>query len=107
MKVKKHIKNTIGSDLFSMQVQEISLSFKDFNYNAKIIKWSAIEVLNLNEVPKDYKTYILKCGLYTVFIHKGQAGGFSKTFEFIFRDWIPNSNFELDNREHFDLIGIK
>ncbi|WP_104809643.1 GyrI-like domain-containing protein [Polaribacter filamentus] len=86
---------------------ETSLNFKDFNYDIKFIKWSSIEFLNSNEVPKDYKTYILKGGLYTVFIHKGQAGGFSKTFEFIFSDWIPNSNYERDNREHFDLIGIK
>ncbi|MFT7442735.1 MAG: AraC family transcriptional regulator [Maribacter sp.] len=99
------LKNSTGSGL--IQVYETSLNFKDFNYDIRFIKWAVIEVSNLNEVPKDYKTYILKCGLYTVFIHKGQAGGFLKTFEFIFRDWIHNSNYELDNRDHFDLLVVK
>ena len=50
---------------------EISLNFKDFNYDIKFIKWAAIEVSNFYEVPEDYEVYILKDGLYALFIHKG------------------------------------
>jgi hypothetical protein len=48
-------------------VYETSLNFKDFNYDIKFIKWSSIEFLNSNEVPKDYKTYILKA-VYMLFL---------------------------------------
>jgi AraC family transcriptional regulator len=31
----------------------------------------------------------------------------SKTFEYIFETWLPNSDYLVDNRLHFELLGEK
>ncbi len=107
MQHKKNIKNTIGMDLYSIQVYDKSLNFKDFNPTTEFTKWAAIEVLNFNEIPDTMETFKLKGGLYAVFTHKGAASTFQRTFQYIFGEWLPKSQYQLDNRAHFELLGEK
>jgi len=51
--------------------------------------------------------YIVPSGLYAVFIHTGAASTAPKTFEYIFETWLPNSEYLLDNRPHFEILGGK
>jgi len=104
---KNQINSTFGSALYSMQVYDKSLDFRDFNQNVEFEKWAAIEVADFNSVPDEMDSYILKGGLYAVFIHKGSANEFQKTFQFIFGNWLPSSEYNLDNRPHFELLGEK
>ncbi len=104
---RKEIKNSISSDLFCLQLYDKNLDFKDFNPQTELEKWAAIEVANFSNIPDKMETYTLKGGLYAVFIHKGVPSSFPKTFQFIFNEWLPKSEYELDNREHFDLMGEK
>jgi AraC family transcriptional regulator len=107
MPAKREIKNAISTDLFSLQIYLNSYSFKQFNYDAEFEKWAAVEVSNFSEIPEGMKTLDLKGGLYAVFIHKGPATEGEKTFKYIFTSWIPNSEYELDNRPHFEILGDK
>ena len=107
MQNKKSIKNTKGTDLYSIQIYDESLDFKDFNPTTEFTKRAAIEVLNFDKIPENMETYTLKGGLYAVFIHKGLASDFQKTFQYIFGEWLPKSKYTLDNRAHFELLGIK
>jgi AraC family transcriptional regulator len=50
---------------------------------------------------------ILSEGLYAVFIHKGPASQGEKTFRYIFNTWLPASDYLLDNRPHFEIMGEK
>jgi Uncharacterized protein conserved in bacteria len=104
---RKEIKNSISTDLYCLQVYDKNLNFKDFNPQTEFEKWAAIEVTNFSDIPDNMETYTLKGGLYAVFIHKGVPSSFPKTFQFIFNEWLPKSEYELDNREHFDLMGEK
>lgn len=104
MPERKMIKNTVGSVLFSMQVYDKSLDFKDFNPKTEFTKYAMIEVSEFENVPEDMETRILNGGLYAVFIHKGTAKEFSKTASYIFGQWLPNSKYKLDQREHFELL---
>lgn len=104
---RKEIKNSISTDLYCLQVYDKNLNFKDFNPQTEFEKWAAIEVTNFSDIPDNMETYTLKGGLYAVFIHKGVPSSFPKTFQFIFNEWLPKSEYELDNREHFDLMGKK
>jgi len=104
---RKEIKNSISTDLFCLQIYDKNLDFKDFNPQTEFEKWAAIEVTNFSDIPDNMETYTLKGGLYAVFIHKGAPSSFPKTFQFIFNEWLPKSEYELDNREHFDLMGEK
>ncbi len=53
------------------------------------------------------ETIVTPTGLYAVFIHKGPASEGKKTYEFIFGVWLPESDYELDNRPHFAVMGEK
>lgn len=104
---RKMIKNTVGSELFSMQVYDKSLDFKDFNPQTEFTKCAMIETSEFENIPEDMETRILYGGLYAVFVHKGMAKDFLKTSQYIFSQWLPNSDYVLDQREHFELLGEK
>jgi AraC family transcriptional regulator len=43
--------------------------------------------------------------LYAVFKHKGATSSFHLTSDYIFNHWIPQSEYELDHRPHFEILG--
>jgi AraC family transcriptional regulator len=53
------------------------------------------------------ETFTLKAGLYAVFLHKGAAVTATETFQHIFGIWLPKSEYILDNRPHFEILGEK
>ena len=67
-------------------------------------KWAAVEVLAHDNIPVNMEAYTLKGGKYAVFIHKGPASTFHETMQHIFGNWLPNSEYELDEREHFEVL---
>jgi len=106
MPVRREIKNIIGSELFSIEVYE-PLYFNNFNPEKEFDKWAAVEVTDFEKVPDDMDTLILPRGLYAVFIHKGAAGKGPETYRYIFGTWLPASDFLLDDRPHFAVMGEK
>ncbi|MNY16278.1 Bacterial transcription activator, effector binding domain [compost metagenome] len=105
---RKEIENAIGSNLYSLQVYDSKLDIKDFNPSTLFDKWAAIEVSDLDNVPVEMESLELAGGLYAVFLYKGKPSDFASTFNYIFREWLPNSEFELDNnRPHFEILGEK
>jgi len=107
MPERKMIKNTVSSDFISMQIYDKSLDFKDFNPQTEFTKYAMIETSKFENIPKEMETRILESGLYAVFVHKGMAKDFPKTSQYIFNQWLPNSKYELDQREHFEILGEK
>lgn len=107
MPVRKEIKRTVGSDLYSLQVYDKLFDFKNFNLHTEFEKWAAVEVSDFEDVPAGMETLTLASGLYAVFIHKGASNTFYKTSQYIFSTWLPKSDFVLDNREHFEILGEK
>jgi AraC family transcriptional regulator len=102
MPLKKHIKNTVGSELYSMQKYP-----ENFSPQAMFTKWTAIEVTDFDIVSDNLETYTLHGGSYAVFIHKGLPSDFYKTYNYIFNEWLPKSTYQIDNREHFEVLGSK
>lgn len=103
---RKEILNNIGSDLYSMQIYA-PLFFDNFDPDAQFEKWATIEVTDFNNVPSGMETFTLKGGLYAVFIYKGAASAASGTFQYILGVWLPQSEYVLDNRPHFEILGEK
>jgi AraC family transcriptional regulator len=104
---RKEIQNSLSTDLFCIQVFDNSLDFEDFNQETEFEKWAAVEVSDFSKIPDTMEPYILAGGLYAVFNYKGTSSTFHKTFQFIFHTWLPASEYELDQRPHFDLLGNK
>ncbi len=105
MPQRKAITNAIGTDLYSMQLYSPDF-FKQFNPHATFEKWAVVEVSDFNSIPDGMEAFTLVGGLYVVFLHKGSNTDTS-TFQYIFSTWLPNSEYLLDDRPHFELLGEK
>jgi AraC family transcriptional regulator len=104
---RKEIRNNLTNELISMQVYDNSFDFSNFNQDIIFEKWAAIEVEDFGTIPAEMESYTLTGGLYAVFIHKGAASQGAKTFQYIFGTWLPGSDYLLDNRPHFEILGEK
>ena len=103
---RKEIQNNIGTELYSMQIYP-PLFFANFNPKAEFEKWAAVEVTGFDTVPDKMETFTLTGGLYAVFLYKGAASAAAGTFRYILETWLPNSEYTLDNRPHFEILGEK
>jgi len=102
---KKEITSNLNNDLISMAIYEPG-HFLDFKPTNEFERWAALEVSDFDTIPTDMETFTLKGGEYAVFHYKGLNTDPS-IFEFIFTNWLPNSNYVLDNRPHFEILGEK
>ena len=103
---RKEIQNKTGTELHSIQVYS-PLFFSNYNTKAEFEKQAAIEVTDLDTIPEGMQPFILPGGLYAVFLYKGAANDAAKTFKYILGTWLPNSEYLLDNRPHFEILGEK
>jgi len=100
----KSIENKIGGEKYSIQIYDKLFSYSDFHPKLVFKYWAATEVQSFESVPKEMETLELHGGKYAVFIHKGTMADFQKTLNFIHLKWLPDSEFELDHRPHFEVL---
>lgn len=103
---KKEILNHLTNDLISL-VAYPPMHFADFKPTNEFERWATIEVENFNNVPDEMETFILSSGLYAVFNYKGMSSGASAFFQYIYSEWVPDSDYQLDDRAHFEVLGEK
>jgi AraC family transcriptional regulator len=103
---KKEISNALSSSLFSLQVYE-SGYFTTFDPHKEFEKWALTEVADFENVPDELETFVLPNGQYAVFNHSGDIAAFGKLLQYILGEWLPNSDYILDDRPHFELLGDK
>ncbi|MFK7936646.1 MAG: GyrI-like domain-containing protein [Saprospiraceae bacterium] len=65
------------------------------------IKWAAVEVNAIENIPTGMESITLEGGKYAVFTYKSN-GNPSAVFNYIFREWLPHSGYNLAERPHFD-----
>lgn len=103
---KSEIQNASGSDLFSLQIFPPDY-FSQFDPAKTFIKWAAIEVQSIDPLPEGMSSLEVPAGRYAVFHYKGASSQAPTVFQYIFGAWIPKSNYRLDNRPHFEVLGAK
>lgn len=103
---RKEITNNLTNDLISLVVYAPN-HFIDFKPANQFERWATVEVENFNKVPDEMETYILSSGLYAVFNYKGMSSGAAAFFQYIYSEWVPNSEYILDDRAHFEVLGEK
>lgn len=103
---RKEITNNLTGDLISMVIYKPK-HFAAFKPTNEFERWATVEVSDFDNVPKEMETFILPGGLYAVFVHKGDAKEFAKTFQYILGTWLPSSDYVLDDRPHFEVLGDK
>ena len=106
MPKRNKILNNLNKDLISMVIYNAT-HFTDFKPNNQFERWATVEVSDFNNVPEEMETFLLPAGLYAVFLHIGDAKTFVNNFKYIMEIWLPNSEYVLDNRPHFEVLGEK
>lgn len=99
------IHNNLTSDLVSLQVYPATY-FADFHPANEFEKWAAVYVPDFDRVPDGMETFTLTGGPYAVFSYKGLSND-PRIFQYIFGTWLPSSDFELDDRPQFELLGTR
>jgi AraC family transcriptional regulator len=103
---RKEIKNSIGNDLYSIQVFGANY-WKQFDPTVSFDKWVGVAVLNTDVIPLDMETLLIPAGLFVVFTFVGDETKAPAFFEQIYAHWLPNSIYDLDDRPHFEILGEK
>ncbi|MCC6372525.1 MAG: GyrI-like domain-containing protein [Bacteroidia bacterium] len=104
---RKEFLNTVSSDFYSLQIYDSSYSFSNFNPHANFHKWASVEVSDFDTLPEGMQALTVPEGLYAVFHYKGDTSNAAAIFQYIFGTWLPQSEFELSNRPHFEVLGEK
>ena len=102
---KREIQNNLTSDLISLQVYSPD-HFANFDPAAEFEKWATVEVSDFDTVPSEMETFTLTGGMYAVFDYQGLSSDPS-IFRHIFGTWLPSSDYGLDDRPHFEILGSK
>ena len=103
---RKEITNNVDNDLISMVVYQPD-HFASFDPAKEFERWATVEDVDFNNVPDGMETFILSNGLYAVFSYTGMSSGASAFFQYIYSEWVPNSDYKLDDRPHFEVLGEK
>ncbi len=93
------------NDLLSIQLYPQDY-YVQFSPATIFEKWAVIEINHLEPVPNDLDAFIIPSGLYAVFYFKG-ASTDPTIFQYIFTEWLPNADYHLDHRPHFEVLGEK
>lgn len=102
---RKEILNCVSSELYSLQVYPEGY-FLNFSPSKEFEKWAAAEVADFTTIPDGMDKLELNGGLYAVFNYKGLSTD-HRIFEYIYGEWIQDSEYQLDFRPHFELLGNK
>lgn len=102
---RKEITNRVGEALFSVQDLAACGGFERFTPDTEFEKWAAVEVEGSEgSAPAGMERLVIRGGHYAVFDHHGPPSEFPKTHRYIFSEWLPRSNYDLDERMHFELL---
>lgn len=100
---RAEVNSRIGKHVFS--IQNYGSSFMPSNPKSEFEKWVGVEVTDFNNVPDGMKTFVISSGTYVVFNFKGSESEFSKSRVYIFKEWLPNSGYQLDQKAHFEILN--
>ena len=105
--IRKEVQNQVSTNLFSVEIYPRSNFFQQFDVSEQFEKWAAVEVEKFDAVPTEMEKIIIPNGKYAVLEYKGKPSEAQPTFIYIYSTWLPNSEYEMDSRPYFALMGEK
>lgn len=100
---KNEISNALSSNLYSVALYSPTY-FSEFKPQNEFEKWATLEVSHFDSIPDGMEAMVIPKGLYAVFEYKGLNTD-NSVFQYIFGTWLPNSDYLLDQRPHFEVLG--
>jgi len=101
----KELASRVGADLYSLQQYPVDY-FHSFDPTRSFEKWAAVAVSSVDPIPAGMDTLRLN-GTYAVFDFQGTPAEFGNAIQYILSVWLPQSDYQLDERPHFELLGEK
>src|SRR5690606_21109856 len=102
---RREVSNNLTNDLISVAVYPEGF-FEQYQPTNVFERWAAVEVTDLNHVPEGMESLVLPGGLYAVFNYTGLSTD-NSVFQYILGTWLPGSDYALDARPHFEVLGGK
>jgi AraC family transcriptional regulator len=99
------ISNRLGNDFYSVEVYDDADFFNNFDATKEFDQWAAVKVSEIKSIPNAMETINLEEGLYAVFTYKGRSSKAHNIYKYIYSNWIPESDYSLDHRPHFAVMG--
>lgn len=87
-------------DLISLRIFE-GIPVFGAGSDPKFTYWAGVEV---SEPQDGLQTLEIPKGTYAIFNYQGKSSD-STIWRFIYGKWIPHSDWELDDRPHFERLG--
>jgi AraC family transcriptional regulator len=100
------VNNRVGQDFINLQVYPQGY-YENFSPANEYEAYALVEVSTLENIPENLLPFTLPAGDYAVFIHKGGPAAAPQMFQYILSEWLPGSEYQLDNRPHFEVLGEK
>lgn len=94
------IPHKTGEHIYLVNILPPRLEYSEIEIDTLFHKWGTQEVSEKAALPEGMNYFTLPGGTYAVFIHKGPASAFARTFDFIFGQWLPQSEWMYDNSRH-------
>lgn len=104
---RNNIANRVSTDLYCVQVYSELVNYSQYSPLMIFEKWAAVEVSSVRDVPEGMETLTITQGLYAVFLHRGTSADFRETAHYIYEEWLPASDYIIDHRPHFEILGDK
>jgi AraC family transcriptional regulator len=101
------IRHMSGHELYSVELYNDAGFFNNFDPTRTFEKWAAVKVNDVEALPEDMEQLIIPAGEYAVFTYRGKPSEAPGTYQYIYGKWIPSSEYNLDDRPHFALMGEK
>lgn len=96
---RSEIKRMIDTSLYSIAIYDPNY-FDAFQPERRFERWAAVRVDEGAEVPQGMQKLCVPSGQYAKFIHQGPIHKIQQTFDYIFDQWLPESEFTIDQRPH-------
>ncbi|MCA9884683.1 MAG: AraC family transcriptional regulator [Anaerolineae bacterium] len=98
------VQNTVGPNSLSVQQYDPGMSIASLTPATEFNRWATVEVAEWGTLPEGMEQLMVPAGMYAIFVHKGPAQTFIQTWLYIFQEWLPASDYALDERPHFEVL---
>jgi AraC family transcriptional regulator len=91
-------------EMFNFKIFSPPFDLATFKPDTIFTKWAAIAESENKITPPVWEILTVLEGLYAVFEFNGAAAEFAPALSHIYGVWLPNSEFLLDDRPHFEVL---
>jgi len=98
------VRHRASLDFISMRIYEGPVGAAP-TPGSRFEQWAAVAVNQSGPIPEGMDSREIKAGRYAVFDYRGRADAFEGAARYIYGEWLPASEYELADREFFEVLG--